>query len=165
MPAIGQDCHLILYHTDISSGLGDGFLVAEETAIAAQRSAIETIPGVYTESTRLFASIFIADYSRLPNGARDTRSRTTVYQKLCEYLAKRSGLSVVTPAGAYVGMFCTSHLATESHYGGYSIVVCTFNSTNAAFTPCDPAAMALSYWVDPATYSGDRNWGNSIWRA
>ncbi len=164
MPTIGTDCHLILYHANVSANAGDGFLVADGTAIAAQRSAIETIPGVYTASAKLFASIFIADYARLPNGARDTRSRVTVYAKLCEYLAQRSGISVVTPAGAYVAMFCTSHLATESHYGGHSIVVCTFKSTNAAFTPCDPVALATSEWVDPATYTGDLKWDNSVWR-
>ncbi len=164
MPTIGEDCHLILYHASVSAGLGDGFLVAEGTAIAAQRSAIETIPGAYTESTKLFASIVIESNSRLPNGGRDTRTRTQVYQKLCEYLAKRSGISVTTPAGAYVAMFCTNHLATENHYGGYSIVVCTFNSTNAAFTPCDPVALANSFWVDPVTYTGDRTWDNSVWR-
>ena len=164
MPTIGEDCHLIIYHADVSAGLGDGFLVAEGTAIAAQRSALETLPGVYTEAAKLFASILIADKARLPNGGRDTRDRTTVYLKLCEYLAKRSGLSIVTPAGAYAAMFCMNHLATESHYGGYSIVVCTFNSTNAAFAPCDPTALAMSFWVDPATYTGDRTWSNSVWR-
>jgi hypothetical protein len=164
MPTIGDDCHLILYHADVSAGLGDGFLIAEGTAIAAQRAAIETLPGVYTAQTKLFASIYCADVARLPNGGRDTRDRLTVYRKLCEYLAKRSGLTVVTPAGAYVNLYCLSHFATESHYGGYSLIVCTFNSVAAAFTPADPVAFATSFWVDGATYTGDRNWGNSIWR-
>jgi hypothetical protein len=61
-------------------------------------------------------------------------------------------------------MYALSHFATESHYGGYSLIVCTFNSVAAAFTPADPVAFATSYWVDPATYTGDRNWNNSIWR-
>jgi len=164
MATIGEDCHLIIYHAGVSAGAGDGFLVAPDTAIAAQRAAIETTPGVYSESVKLFASIYLADKAPLPNGGRDTRSRVTAYQKLCEYLAKRSGLSVTTPAGSYVAMFCTSHLATESHYGGYSVVVCTFNSTGAAFAPCDPVALATSFWVDPATYTGDRTWNNSVWR-
>ncbi len=164
MPTIGEDCHLILYHASVSAGAGDGFLVAEGTAIAAQRSAIETIPNAYTENAKIFASIFVADKAPLPNGGRDTRTRTQMYLKLCEYLSKRSGISVVTPAGAYVNMFCVNHLATESHYGGYTIVVCTFNSVNAAFTPCDPVALATSEWVDPVTYTGDLTWDNSVWR-
>jgi hypothetical protein len=165
MPTIGVDCNFILYHTDVSGGLGDGFIIADGTALAAQRSAIETIPGVYTESTKLFASVLCADNARQPNGGRDTRTRLQVYQKLAEYLAKRSGISVVTPAGAYVAMFCMNHLATESHYGAHSLVVCTFSNTNAAFTPADPYAMAMSFWVDPNSYTGDRTWDNSVWRA
>ena len=164
MPTIGADCHLILYHADVNAGDGDGFLVVEGTAIAAQRSAIETIPGQYTETTKLFASILCADRARLPNGGRDTRTRLQVYQALVAYLAKRSGLSMVTPAGGYVGLFCTSHLATEQHFGGHSIIVCSFSSLNAAFAPADPVALATSKWVDPATYAGDRTWDNSVWR-
>ena len=164
MPTLGEDSHLILYHADISAGAGTGFLVVDDTAISAQRTAMEIITGTYTETTKLFASIVCADYLKLPNGARDTRTRAQVYAALLQYLQKRSGLTVATPVGTYTGMFCLSHLATESHFPSYSIIVCTFNSSGAAFAPASIVAYENSKWVDPATYTGDRNWGNSVWR-
>ena len=164
MSTIGTDCHIILYHPDVNAGLGTGFLVVDNTALAAQRSATEVTTGTYAETTKLFASIVCADYLKLPNGARDTRARAQVYAALISYLAKRSGLTVATPVGTYTGMYCLSHLATESHYPGYSIIVCTFNSSGAAFAPASIVAYENSKWVDPLTYTGDRNWGNSVWR-
>src|SRR5512141_323220 len=99
MATLGEDCHLILYHADVSAGAGTGFLVVDGTAISAQRSATEVTsnPPVYTETTKLFASIVCADYLKLPNGARDTRTRAQVYAALIQYLQKRSALTVATP--------------------------------------------------------------------
>ncbi len=166
MATLGEDAHVILYHADISAGAGTGFLVVDGTAIAAQRSAMEVTsnPPVYTETVKLFASIVCADFQKLPNGARDTRTRAQVYAALIQYLQKRSGLTVATPVGTYTSMYCLAHLATESHYPGYSIIVCTFNSSGAAFAPASIVAYENSKWVDPATYTGDRTWGNSVWR-
>lgn len=171
MPTLGVDCQIILYHADLDSGLGAGFMLADDTALAAQRTAVEqtpatgSAPAVYTEQTKLFASIVCADNQRLPNGARDPRTRAQVYASLAAYLAKRAGLSVATPVGVYGGLMCLAHLATESHYPGYSIVVCTFTNTNVAFPPADPVAYASSAWVDATTYTGSMNWANSLWRS
>jgi hypothetical protein len=170
MPTLGLDCQIILAHPDLNSNAGDGFMLADGTAVSAQRTATEVTPAtglaaaVYKEETKLFASIVCADNVPLPNGGRDARTRAQVYASLIAYLSKRSGLSVTTPVGVYSGLFCNSHLATESHYPGYSLVVCTFSNLNAAFVPADPVAYSSSFWVDAGSYAGAMNWGNSIWR-
>ena len=165
MPTLGTDCQFALYHADVNAGAGDGFMTADGTAVAAQRSAMQITTGTYTEETKLFASIVCADRMQLPNGARDTRTRAQVYAALIAYLQKRSGLTVSTPAGVYTGMFCLAHLATESHYPGYSVIVCTFSSTGAAFAPANVVSYNASKWIDPGTYTGTMTWGNSVWRS
>ena len=166
MPTLGADCQIILSHADINAGAPDGFMLADNTAIATQRSAVQlTGSGTFTEQTKLFATIVCADNVFLPNGARDARSRQQVYNELVAFLSKRSGLNVTTPVGIYAGMMALAHLATESHYPGYTVVVCCFSNTNVAFPPADPALYALSSWVDETTYSGPMNWGDSYWRS
>jgi hypothetical protein len=165
MATLGTDCQIILTHPSLNLGAGVGFMLADNTAVAAQRSALELTPGTYNETTKLFASIVCDDYHELPNGARDTRTRAQVYAALIAYLAKRSGLTVATPVGVYTGMFCVAHLATESHFPGYSVIVATFNSLNAAFAPPSLLAYNDSKWVDPGTYTGAMTWGTSIWRS
>jgi hypothetical protein len=165
MATLGVDCQIILTHPTLAAGAGEGFMLADNTAVAAQRSALELTPGTYKEETKLFASIVCDDYHRLPNGARDTRTRAQVYAALIAYLSKRSGLTVATPVGLYTGLFCVAHLATESHYPGFTVVVCTFNSLNAAFMPPNLLSYNASKWVDPGTYTGTMTWGTSIWRS
>jgi hypothetical protein len=171
MPTLGADCQIILFHPDLDAGLGAGFMLADGTATAAQRIATEattatpTAPATYTEQTKLYATIVLADNTPLPNGSRDTRTRAQVYAQLIAYLSKRSGLAIQTPVGIYSNMLCQGHLATESHYPGYTLVVCTFTNTNVAFAPADPVAYALSAWVDQGSYAGSLNWGNSYWRS
>jgi hypothetical protein len=171
MPTLGTDCQFILAHADINGGTPTGFMLADGTAISCQRSANEVTPAVgnnpavYKDETKLFASIVCADYLQLPNGQRDSRTRAQVYAALISYLAKHAGgLSVTTPVGLYANMFSLSHLATEAHYPGYSLVICTFSNLNTAFAPVDPFAYSSSQWVDVGSYAGAQNWGNSLWR-
>jgi hypothetical protein len=168
MATLNDDCQISLTHADVNGGLPTGFMLVRETAIAAQRSALELTTGTYTEETKLFASIVCEDYQTLPNGGRDTRTRAQVYAALVAYLTQRSGLQVETPVGLYVGMYCVNHLATETHYPGYSVIVCTFNNLNAAFAPADPVGYANSHWYREDLTPAEPNyltWGTSYWRS
>jgi len=69
-----------------------------------------------------------------------------------------SGITLVTPVGAFTNLGALGYSADERHRPHHSIIKCELNNVGYYFPPVDPDLLALSLW------DGTLTWSTSYWR-
>ena len=159
MTIIGIDCNITLTHADINSGNPFGFLlVAEKPEYGPHVSIQRTVDADGVTTIRCYFTIIAADNIINPNGKHHAETRSQMYAKIIEYLAKVDGVLLNTVNGMYTNLGASGHSATEMHYSNQSIIACMFNNAGVYFPPVDPEILNHSVW------DGTLTWSTSYWR-
>ncbi len=158
-PIIGQDCHIILSHSEIDGGAGYGFLLAEDQGIKS--GGVQMTREVDSGGTTrlwLHFDVLLADRAVSPNGSRRAQSRAQDYAILCEFLSKQNGIGVTSPAGTILSLGAVGWTADERHQPGFALIKCQLNNVGVYWPPVDPALLNLSVW------DGILTWATAYWR-
>jgi hypothetical protein len=157
---IGQDCHVILSHPDISAGAYYGFVCPKDGS--NHEGGVEFIrevssdPAIGTDLWVYF-DVILADDLKQPDGTKRPYTRAQDYAKLLLYLAKQDNLTVISPAGAMVGLGALGFAADERHMPKHSIIKCQFNNKGTYFPPVSADRVRLSVW------DGSLLWSTALW--
>ncbi len=156
---IGKDCHIILSHPEIDDGEGYGFLLAEDQGIKSGGVQItREVDSGGTTRLWLHFDVLLAERAVNPDGRLRLQTRSADYAKLCQFLGKRGGVSITSPAGTLLSLGAVGWTADERHQPGISLIKCQFNNTGVYWPPVDPALLLLSVW------DGTLTWNNAYWR-
>jgi hypothetical protein len=164
---LGVDCHIILNHADVDAGANYGFLCPQDNTV--KEEGVQITRRVQSEDTTfadihagtmlwIAFDIICADDQRDPDGKKHTKTRQQDYDKICEFLLQSSGITLVTPVGAFTNLGALGYSADERHRPHHSIIKCELNNVGYYFPPVDPDLLALSLW------DGTLTWGTSYWR-
>jgi hypothetical protein len=163
---LGENCHVILSHADIDAGAPYGFLSPQDNTV--KEEGVQITRRVQSEDTTyanihagtmlwIAFDVICADNLRDPNGAEHPKTRQQDYDKLAQFLLQSSGLTLITPIGAFVNLGALGYSADERHLPHHSIIRCELNNVGFYFPPVDPTLLVLSRWDGPLT------WDTSYW--
>ena len=159
MATVGLDCHITLQHADINAGVAYGFILDGDPggngpAPSIQREAYDNGDGTFTEKTRHFATILLANDLRNPDGSQHAQTKSATYAMLLLFLQKRSDIQLTTPVGVFGSLYCQGHIATETHYASVSLAAIQLASSGAVFEPADPVLYAQTAWLEDTDIDG-----------
>jgi hypothetical protein len=157
-PTIKTDCDITLTHLDVNSGQPYGFLILPADKYGARVAVQRIIETDGTITQKFFFKVVLADGLINPDGSDHGKTRAEMYDMLCQYLSKTTGLILGTVMGNYPNMSAVGFSATEHHYGEISYVAVQMNNSGFYFKPADPATYNNSVW------DGTLTWSTSCWR-
>lgn len=156
---VGVNCHMKLTHSSINGGAAYGFVLRGESKDLGPDVSIQReVSSDGAVTVKVFFDVLLADDLRNPDGSDHSDSRAGMYAMLISYLAQLDGITLELGVGTLGNLGGTGHVATESHYGGLSVVACQLNNAGVYFPPVDAAAFNNSVW------DGSLTWASSYWR-
>lgn len=165
MPALGEDCDLILIHDSVNGGDPYGFVLSPDpsktgSAISIQRSLDDS----NDTQIYLFATVLLADELKNPDGSEHSDDRQTMYDMLLLYLEQLEGLSIGTVMGTYLGLGQVGHSATELHLVDASFISLKFANMSTYHSPIHSDLFFGSLWHDSPPAADAFTWDTSVWR-
>ena len=165
MPTIGQDCDLILIHTEVNNGNPYGFVLAPDPSKAGSAISIQrSLDGDDEVQIYLFASILLADDLKNPNGSEHSASRQAMYDMLLSFLEQIEDLSIGTFMGTYLGLGQIGHSSTELHLIDASFISLKFANISTYHAPISSELFFGSKWQADTPEEGAFTWDTSVWR-
>lgn len=152
MPTLGQDCEVMLYHSEVSSSQPLGLLLDHSRlyhgSISVYRSAYRVADGSFQDQQVISFTVLIADGLVNPNGSLHMATANNDYNQLFEILARRSEIGMITPEGIFSGLYSSGNYSLEERSGGILRVTVQLSSTGDIFAPADRDHFEQSLWVD-----------------
>ena len=156
---LGVNCHIILSHIGIDGGAEFGFLVDPQQKLFPEGVRINRqVVSDGTTTVWVHADILLADDLVNPDGSPHADDRAQMYAKLLQFLDKRSGITVETPAGALINLGALAYCADERHTPAASLVRVILNNAGVYWPPVDADLLSQSLW------DGALTWNTSYWR-
>jgi len=156
---LGGNCHIILSHAEIDDGAEFGFLVDPQQALYPEGVRINRqVVSDGSTTVWVHADVLLADGLVDPDGSPHVDGRAAMYAKLLQFLDKRSGLTLETPAGALTNLGALAYCADERHTPDFSLVRVVLNNAGVYWPPVDADLLGQSQW------DGALTWATSYWR-
>jgi len=156
---LGVNCHIILSHVEVDEGAEFGFLVDPERELYPEGVRINRqVVSDGSTTVWVHADVLLADGLVNPDGSSHADDRGAMYSKLLQFLDKRSGLTLETPAGALTNLGALAYCADERHTPDFSLVRVVLNNAGVYWPPVDADLLGQSQW------DGALTWATSYWR-
>ncbi len=81
-----------------------------------------------------------------------------MYGFLTQFLEQSDSITLGFASGFIPNLAALGHVATEMHYGDFSLVSCQLTDNDIYYAPADPVAFYASQW------DGALTWSSSYWR-
>jgi hypothetical protein len=185
MATIGTDCDITLQHAEVNGGEPVGFLLALPEnqklkpygpAINLQYETLQSSLGDPETVFHVYVNILLADHLQNPDGSTHTETAFQMRGWLMDLVSKHSEIYLTTRFGVYANLKTLSEtintligyqvypMMEYNQYAEIETARVHLTTRSGSFGAIDPIIYSNSFWVDEATYTGERTWDNSYWR-